>query len=150
VESLIWFLNSTNFRPAKIHRQIVKVYGEGTMNKGNARKWCRLFKDGRTNMHEEEWSKHALHEHLKQVIFEHPPDSPDLAPSDYNLFLHLKKLLPTRIWGVTKRQKTPCGTFFDEGIQKLDPRYDKCLNLHGDYMEKYFNVGTNILQWGYL
>ena len=40
-------------------------------------------------MHEEE---HALLEHLKQAIFEHPPDSPDLAPSDYNLFLYLKKL----------------------------------------------------------
>jgi hypothetical protein len=26
-------------------------------------------------------------------------------------------------------------TFIDEGIQKLVPRYDKCLNLNGDYVE---------------
>jgi hypothetical protein len=26
--------------------------------------------------------------------------------------------------------------FFDTGIQKLIPRYDKCLNSGGDYVEK--------------
>jgi hypothetical protein len=25
---------------------------------------------------------------------------------------------------------------YGAGIQKLDTRYDKCLNLHGDYVEK--------------
>jgi hypothetical protein len=27
--------------------------------------------------------------------------------------------------------------FYDAGIQKLVTRYDKCLNLHGDYAEKW-------------
>jgi hypothetical protein len=26
--------------------------------------------------------------------------------------------------------------FYNAGIQKLITRYDKCLNLHGDYVEK--------------
>jgi hypothetical protein len=26
--------------------------------------------------------------------------------------------------------------FFDKGIQKLIPRYDRCLNSGGDYVEK--------------
>jgi hypothetical protein len=26
--------------------------------------------------------------------------------------------------------------FFDKGIQKLVPRYDNCLSLGGDYVEK--------------
>ena len=26
--------------------------------------------------------------------------------------------------------------FFDEGLQKLVPRYDKCLNVDGNYVEK--------------
>jgi hypothetical protein len=26
--------------------------------------------------------------------------------------------------------------FFDTGIQKLSPQYDKCLNSSGDYIEK--------------
>jgi hypothetical protein len=32
--------------------------------------------------------------------------------------------------------KTLAAYFFDEGIQKLVPRYDKCLNLGGDCVEK--------------
>jgi hypothetical protein len=27
--------------------------------------------------------------------------------------------------------------FYEEGIQKLVPRYDKCLNNGGEYVEKY-------------
>ena len=26
--------------------------------------------------------------------------------------------------------------FYDEGLQKLVPRYDKCLNVDGNYVEK--------------
>jgi hypothetical protein len=38
---------------AEIHRHLVKVYGEGVMNEGNVRKWCRLFNGGRTDVHNE-------------------------------------------------------------------------------------------------
>jgi hypothetical protein len=37
-------------------------------------------------------------------------------------------------------------TFCDEGIQKLVPRCDRCHNLHCVYLEKWCNVGTNMLQ----
>jgi hypothetical protein len=52
VRQLIRFLNAKNIRLAEIHRQVVEVYGEGEENKGNARKWCRLFKEGNTNVHD--------------------------------------------------------------------------------------------------
>lgn len=29
---------------------------------------------------------------------------------------------------------------FDNGIQKLAERHDKCLNLYGNYAQKYFKV----------
>jgi hypothetical protein len=32
--------------------------------------------------------------------------------------------------------QTLAADFFDEGIQKLVSRYDKCLSLGGDYVEK--------------
>jgi histone-lysine N-methyltransferase SETMAR len=35
----------------------------------------------------------ALPEHFKWEVFDHPPYSPDLSPSDYNLFTCLKNLL---------------------------------------------------------
>jgi hypothetical protein len=32
------------------------VYGQTVMSEGTARQWCRMFKDGRTNIHDEERS----------------------------------------------------------------------------------------------
>jgi hypothetical protein len=35
----------------------------------------------------------ALLEYINWELFDHPPDSPDLAPSDYHLFTYLKNCL---------------------------------------------------------
>jgi hypothetical protein len=49
---VIQFLNAKNICPAKIHRQLVEVCGDGVMNEGNVRKWCHLF-NGETDVHNE-------------------------------------------------------------------------------------------------
>jgi len=72
--------------------------------------------------------------------FDHPPYSPDLAPNDFHLFLHLKSFLAGRRFhddDEVKEAVTTCfaslaASLYDEGIQKLVQRYDKCLN----YVEK--------------
>uniref|UniRef100_A0A1B6F3X3 Tc1-like transposase DDE domain-containing protein n=1 Tax=Cuerna arida TaxID=1464854 RepID=A0A1B6F3X3_9HEMI len=77
-------------------------------------------------------------------LFPHPPYSPDLAPSDYHLFPTMKKWLATQRFDddaelqqeVTNWLKTQAADFYEEGIVKLIHRYDKCLNLNGDYVEK--------------
>lgn len=53
---VIGILKAKNSRPAEIHGQTVEVHGEGGVNRGNVRKWCRLFKESRTNVREEERS----------------------------------------------------------------------------------------------
>ena len=76
--------------------------------------------------------------------FNHPPYSPDLAPSDFHLFLHLKSFLASRRFhddNEVKEALTSCfaslaASFYDEGIQKLVQRYDMCLNNGGHYVEK--------------
>lgn len=50
------FRNAKNVRLAKIHRGIAEVFGEGAMNRGNVRKWCRLFEESRYNVHDEKRS----------------------------------------------------------------------------------------------
>lgn len=75
---------------------------------------------------------------------DHPPYSPDLAPSDYHLFLHLKKHLGGQRLQDDDEVKTvvmqwltsQAADFYEEGIQKLVQRYDKCLNIDGNYVEK--------------
>ena len=76
--------------------------------------------------------------------FDHPPYNPDLAPSDFHLFLHLKSFLAG--WqfhndNEVKETVTTCITsqvtsFYDDGIQKLVQRYDTCLNNGGNYVRK--------------
>jgi len=66
-----------------------------------------------------------------------------LAPSDFHLFLHLKSFLPGRRLHDNEVKETVTTCFasqaawlYDEGIQKLVQRYDKCLNNGGNYVEK--------------
>lgn len=77
---------------------------------------------------------------------DHPPYSPDLAPSDYHLFLHLKKHLGGQRYdgdddddvkmAVLQWLANQAPGFYEDGIQKLVVRYDKCLNIGGNYVEK--------------
>ena len=77
-------------------------------------------------------------------IFDHPPYSPDLTPSDYHLFTKMKVWLATQRFH-TNEELMDGGhnwlhnlgaPFFDEGLQKLVSRYNKCLNVDGSYVEK--------------
>jgi hypothetical protein len=43
-----------NMSAADIRRELPMVYGQTVMSKGTVRQWHRMFKDGRTNVHDEE------------------------------------------------------------------------------------------------
>jgi len=70
--------------------------------------------------------------------------SPDLVPSDFHLFLHLKKHLAGKKFNdddevqeeVMTSFKGQAADFYDSGIQKLVRRLNKCLDNAGDYVEK--------------
>jgi histone-lysine N-methyltransferase SETMAR len=77
-------------------------------------------------------------------LYDHPPYSPDLALSDYCLFTFLKNWLGTQHFnikeelmeGVKTWLSSQAADFFDTSIEKLLPRYDKCLNPSSDYLDK--------------
>ncbi|GFW94737.1 HTH_48 domain-containing protein [Trichonephila clavipes] len=56
VRAVIRFLCAQGFKSVDIHHQISEVYVENSMSDGMVRKWVRAFKDGRTNIHDEERS----------------------------------------------------------------------------------------------
>ena len=74
----------------------------------------------------------------------HPPYSPDLAPSDFYLFRLLKKELRGRRFRDDNELKSTTEgwlesreeNFFLKGIQELEHRWTKCINVGGDYVEK--------------
>jgi histone-lysine N-methyltransferase SETMAR len=74
----------------------------------------------------------------------HLPYSPDIAPSDYNLFPELKKHLGGTHFRTGKELKEEglsylrgvAGEFYDSGIKKMVHHMQKCTELNGDYVEK--------------
>ena len=76
-------------------------------------------------------------------LISHPPYSPDLAPCDYWVFPFLKDIIrgrrfesledlkveAQRILRFTPKEK------FRENLQKLEMRYEKCVEKGGAYFE---------------
>jgi len=52
VRGVIRVLQAENVRPSEIHRRLVAVYGEHVMNAASVRKWCTIFRNGRTDVHD--------------------------------------------------------------------------------------------------
>jgi hypothetical protein len=61
IRAVICFLHAKNTSAAEIHRDLrVTVYGQNVMSEGTVRQWCRMFEDGRTDVHDEERSDRPL------------------------------------------------------------------------------------------
>jgi hypothetical protein len=56
IRSVIKFLNAKNVCPAEIYWQACEVHGENAMSDGMVRRWCRMFSEGRTNVHYDDQS----------------------------------------------------------------------------------------------
>jgi histone-lysine N-methyltransferase SETMAR len=87
---------------------------------------------------------HFLNAKNMKPVEIHPPYSPDLAPSDFHLFLQSKSFLAGRRFhddNEVKEAVTTCfasqaASFYHARIQKLVQRYDKCLSNGGNYVER--------------
>jgi len=81
---------------------------------------------------------------FKWDILGHPQYSPDIAPSDFHLFLHRKKHLAGKKFDDDDEVQEEVMTWFNgqaadfcnSGIQKLVPRLKRYLDNAGDYVGK--------------
>ena len=124
-----------------------EVYCE-TLNKlrrSNQNKRSRMLTKGAILLHDNAQPytmacTNALIKHFNWEIFDHPPYSSDLAPSNYHFSTKMKVWLATQhfhtneelVDGVNNCLHNLAALFFDEGLQKLVSRY-KCLNAEGNY-----------------
>ena len=89
-----------------------------------------------------------LHVAFHWDTYDHPSYSPDLAPSDFYLFSKVKEHLACKRFtddedlqhAVMDWLNSQAAVWYEEGISKLVSRYDKCLNVQGDYVEKLVKV----------
>jgi len=56
VRGVIWFLQAEKIRHCEIHQRLAADYGEHVMNAASVRKWCIIFMNGRTDVHDAEKS----------------------------------------------------------------------------------------------
>jgi len=81
---------------------------------------------------------------LHYELLEHPPYSPDLAPSDFCLFPKLKLFLAGQRFSSNQEAIAVVEGYFADvtknyyrdGIMALENRWNKCISLKGDYVEK--------------
>jgi histone-lysine N-methyltransferase SETMAR len=81
---------------------------------------------------------------LHYELLEHPPYSPDLAPSDFCLFLKLKLFLADQRFSSNQEAIAAVERYFvdlmknhyRDGIMTLGHHWNKCISLNEDYVEK--------------
>jgi hypothetical protein len=154
VRAVIRFIHTEGQSAAEIHRRLCRVYGDNVKSKTLNKLW-RSIQNKRRRMltkgvvlHDKAWPHtaartSALMNLFNWEIFDHPPCSPDLPPNDYHLFTKIVCLATWRFHtkeelmdGVNNWLNTLAAPWFDEGLQKPVSRYDKCLNVDGNYVEK--------------
>lgn len=90
---------------------------------------------------------HVGQQALQDCKFEqldHPPYSPDLAPSDFHVFRKMKMDLKGQRFSTDQQVKDAVMTwldtqtleFWENGIDRCKDRWLKCFNADGDYVEK--------------
>jgi hypothetical protein len=81
---------------------------------------------------------------LHYELLEHPPYSPDLAPSDFHLFQKLKIFVAGLSFSSNQEAIAAVEGYFADSkenhyrdeIMALEHRWNKCTCLKGDYVEK--------------
>jgi histone-lysine N-methyltransferase SETMAR len=91
------------------------------------------------------WIAKMTQQTIKQFGWEvlaHPPWSPDLAPSDYHLFLSLRNYLRNKHYedfdelksDLTVFLESQPASFYKRGIERLPARWEKVVENNGDYI----------------
>jgi hypothetical protein len=52
--SVIQFLRVEHISPIEIHWHLIEVYVDGIMGVQNVKQWCRVFKNGQTDIHDDD------------------------------------------------------------------------------------------------
>jgi histone-lysine N-methyltransferase SETMAR len=81
---------------------------------------------------------------LHYELLEHPPSSPDLAPSGFHLIPKPKLFLAGQRFSSNQEVIAAVERYFADltknhyrdGIMALEHRWNKCISLKGDYVEK--------------
>ncbi|KAL3107897.1 hypothetical protein niasHT_019109 [Heterodera trifolii] len=110
-----------------------------------------LFHHDNAPPHRSHLTTQYISQTLNWNVLPHPPYSPNLAPSDYHLFLSLKNFLRGRRFtedaeveeAVGQYLTSKIGTdFFRRGIRKLPSRWRKVVRVQGNYFVEFIDYSV--------
>ena len=119
-------------------------------------RFMRIFKEKRPTTAQQDWFLHWDNAPVHSAavgqdwlaargvqVIEHPPYLPDLAPTDFFLFLKVKSVLVGKTLTVQTFKKewegavrTLLAADFADAFQQWYRRCEKCVNIGGSYVEK--------------
>ena len=125
-------------------REKIKIKRRGKLTKGV------LFHQDNAPVHKSVIAMAAIHDYGFKLV-EHPPYSPDLAPSVFHLFPKLKTVISDThfqsdddvIHAVDDFLNGQEKDFFKSGTGALKHRWQKCIDTEGDYIEIMQQVCQN-------
>jgi hypothetical protein len=142
VRGVLPYFQAANVRPSEIHRRLVAVYGEYVMNAVSVRKWCTMFRNGRTDVHGDPLSSQTHWSKRWTASFERI-DISQLAKYTMSGCVSYSCVRNCHRTFAIPQNLCTLGTadaeaafWYEEGISKLVSRYDKCLIFPGGYVEK--------------
>jgi histone-lysine N-methyltransferase SETMAR len=102
-----------------------------------------IFHQGNAPAHKSVLTMGKLRD-LHYELLEHPPYSPDLAPSDFCHFPKLKLFLAGQRFSSNQEATAAAEGYFADlmknhywdGIMVLEHRWNKCISLERDYVKK--------------
>ena len=102
-----------------------------------------LFHQDNAPCHKSITTMAKLHKLLLELL-QHPPYSPDLAPSDYWLFADLKRMLQGKRFGSNEKviletevySEAKDKSFYKKGTELLKKCWNQCITLEGDYVHE--------------
>uniref|UniRef100_A0A914ERA4 Transposase n=1 Tax=Acrobeloides nanus TaxID=290746 RepID=A0A914ERA4_9BILA len=134
--------------------------GPGTVKKTTAYEWFSKFKNNQMDIADKKRSgrprevdraavvnaaeAHPLMTtHLGWETRDHPPYSPDMAPSDFYLFRSLEHWLRGKKFRTIEEMRQSLTEFFDSkdrewyrhGIHRLEEQWQKVIENHGEYFD---------------
>ena len=120
-----------------------RLVDESRKKQPNFKKKKMLFHDDNSPSHTSDITQAKKHK-LGFESLPHPPYSPDLAPSDYYLFLNLKRWLYGRRFESNEKVEWETEGYFGgfdksyylKGIEKFENRWTRYIEQEGEYIDK--------------
>ena len=123
-------------------RKINRAWGDDTVAERTSRKWFAKFKAGEDTLEDQPRSGRPK-EVDRNAVLEHPPYSPDLAPSDYHLFRSMEHWLRDKKFNTDIELHNSVIGFFNSkdpdfyarGIDLLPEKWQEVIDVEGEYFD---------------